>query len=316
MKLFNRDGNGATEISDVLGLISNRVDFETWSPILPLGTRDVVAIVGREPVEALAAFYESGCEPTHELPTACTIPLGYLQQAVALFTWLKIIPTLDAQHDTNGRSRRIGENEKGLTALEQYKDEANIQRLAYEATDALIEALDLGAFDFWINSKKFKQRAGLLIRNKEIFDEYYHIGSHRLFLTLLPMIREVQGGEILPILGRDLMEKLLEGDAVLTPLLYDTAARALALLTIKKAVERLPVEVLPEGIVQVNQSAPVKQRLKAEKEARNAVATALGADAKRILQQLEDAVAELRADGESADMYHAGPIAHSKGMTF
>lgn len=316
MKLFNRDGHGAEEITGTLGLISSRIDFDTWEPLLPLGVRDVVAIVGAQPVEALAQFYQAGCEPTEEFPAACTIPLGYLQQAVAFFTWLKIIPTLDAQHDTNGRSRRIGENEKGLTALEQYKDEANIQRLAYEATDALIEALDRGRFEFWTTSPKYLQRAGLIIRNKETFDEFYHIGSHRLFLTLLPMIREVQGGEIAPILGREFLTRMLEGDAVLTAKLYDHAARALALLTIKKAVERLPVEVLPEGIVQVNQSAPVKQRLKAEKEARNAVATALGSDAKRYLQLLQDAVAELMADGEPADFYHAGPIAHSKGMSF
>ena len=316
MKLFDRDGNGAKELSDVLGLISNRIDFDVWNPILPLGIRDVVAIVGREPVEALASFYESGCEPTEFTPASCTIPLGYLRQAVALFTWLKIIPTLDAQHDTNGRSRRIGENEKGLTALEQFKDEANIQRLAYEATDALIEALDHGAFAFWVNSQKYLQRTGLLIRNKETFDDYYRIGSHRLFVTLLPIIREVQGGEITPILGREYLNGLLENDATLTPLLLETASRALALLTIKKAVERLPVEVLPEGIVQVNQSAPVTQRLKAEKEARNAVATSLGNDARRYLQQLEDAVAELRADGKPVDLYHAGPIAHTKGMSF
>ena len=223
---------------------------------------------------------------------------------------------MPAQHDTNGRSRRIGENEKGLTALEQFKDEANIQRLAYEATDALIEALDHGAFAFWVNSQKYLQRTGLLIRNKETFDDYYRIGSHRLFVTLLPIIREVQGGEITPILGREYLNGLLENDATLTPLLLETASRALALLTIKKAVERLPVEVLPEGIVQVNQSAPVTQRLKAEKEARNAVATSLGNDARRYLQQLEDAVAELRADGKPVDLYHAGPIAHTKGMSF
>lgn len=316
MKLFDRDGDGAKELTSVLGLISNRVDFNLWSPILPLGIRDVAAIVGYEPVEALAQFYESGCEPTETMPAACTIPLGYLQQAVALFTWLKIIPTLDAQHDTNGRSRRIGENEKGLTALEQFKDEANIQRLAYEATDALIEALDRGGFEFWVNSAKCRQRNGLLIRSKETFDEFYQIGSHRLFVTLMPIIREVQGGEIAPILGPEFLSGLQNEDADLTKALYDTAARALALLTIKKAVERLPVEVLPEGIVQVNQSAPVKQRLKAEKEARNSVATSLGTDARRYLQQLEDAVAELRADGETVDLYHAGPIAHSKGMSF
>lgn len=312
MKLFDRDGNGGQEITFALGLISNSVDFSTWAPILPLGVRDVVAIVGREPVDELAEYYENGDYSDDSMDRA----LAYLQQSVALFTWLKIIPTLDAQHDNTGRARRIGENEKGLTALEQYKDEANILRLAYEATDALIEELDRSSFEFWIKSRKYQQRAGLLVRNKETFDEFYLIGSHRLFLTLLPMIREVQAASVAPIIGRDYMTRLLEGEEKAMSELYDTAARAIVLLTMKKAVERLPVEVLPEGIVQVNQSAPVKQKLRAEKEARNAVAASLGEDATRYLQQLEDTMAEIRAEGQPVDYYTPGPIVHSKGMTF
>lgn len=312
MKLFDRNGDGGQEICTALGLISDRVDFSKWSPILPLGLRDVMAIIGREPVEALAEYYESGDDSDPEKNMALT----YLQQSVALFTWLKIIPTLDAQHDEGGRSRRLGENEKGLTALQEFKDEENILRLAYEATDALIEELDRAAFDFWTESKKYRQRSGLIVRNKETFDEFYLIGSHRLFLTLLPMIREVQAANVAPVIGREYMDLLLKDDERATSLLYDTAARAIVLLTMKKAVERLPVEVLPEGIVQVNQSAPVKQRLRAEKEARNSVAASLGADAERYLQQLEDIMAEIRAEGAPVDFYTPGPIVHSKGMTF
>lgn len=312
MKLFDRDGNGGLEIRDALGLISDRVDFTKWSPILPLGLRDVMAIIGREPVEALAGYYESGDDSDPEKSRT----LAYLQQSVALFTWIKIIPTLDAQHDEGGRSRRLGENEKGLTALQEFKDEENILRLAYEATDALIEELDRNAFDFWTESRKYRQRSGLIVRNKETFDEFYLIGSHRLFLTLLPMIREVQAANVAPVIGREYMDLLLKGDDRAISLLYDTAARAIVLLTMKKAVERLPVEVLPEGIVQINQSAPVKQRLRAEKEARNSVAASLGEDAARYLQQLEDTMTEIRAEGQPVDFYKPGPIVHSKGMTF
>ena len=37
-----------------------------------------------------------------------------------------------------------------------------------------------------------------MIRNKAEFDRYYTIGSHRLYFTLLPLIREVQDTEIAP----------------------------------------------------------------------------------------------------------------------
>jgi len=316
MKLFNRNGEGADEIVAAVGLISNDITFEKWEPLLPLGIRDVEAIVGPETVAALSTFYEGDEEATDEIPAEASTALKYLQQAVAFFTWLKIIPTLDAQHGDAGRAARVGENEKGLTALEKFHDEENILRLAYEATDALIAELDRKEFAFWTNSRKYKMRDGLLIRSKEQFDEYYNIGSHRLFVTLLPMIREVQAAEVAPVIGRKYMTAILDGDADVTAVLMEPAARAVALLTMKKAVERLPVEVLPEGIVQVQQSQPVKSRLKAEKAAREAVAASLGTDAARYITQLQALVDELNANNTPVDRTVPGPIVHSKGMSF
>ena len=45
-KLFNKGGDGAGEIVRVLGLIDNDLDFTKWEPILPLGIRDLQAIIG------------------------------------------------------------------------------------------------------------------------------------------------------------------------------------------------------------------------------------------------------------------------------
>ena len=297
MKLFDKDGNGSAEVVAAVGMISSDITFDKWEPVLPFGIRDVAAIVGREPVEALAEFYESG-EFDFEKGTA----LKYLQQAVAFFTWLKII--------------RLGENEKGLTALQEFKDEENILRLAYEATDALVESLERFKFPFWINSHKCKLRNNCLIRTKEQFDEYYNIGSHRLFVTLLPIMREVQQAQIAPVLGDKVLGLILGGSEKETGVFGDTAARAVVLLTMQKAVERLPVEVIPEGVVQVQQSQPVKSRLKAEQSARTAVAASLGADAQRCIDRLQQLVADYNAEGMETVPYVGGPIVHSKGMSF
>lgn len=313
MKLFNRYGEGATEIVTAIGLISNDVDFSKWEPVLPLGIRDVTAIIGPEPVQALAEFYDGDFI---DGDTAMPEALAHLQQAVALFTWLKIIPTLDAQHDGTGRQRRLGENEKGLTALQEFKDERNILQMAYEAVDALIEVMDREEFEFWTGSRKYRLRKGLLIQSKEEFDEYYTIGSHRLFVTLLPIIREVQGAQVAPVLGRYMPQLLAYEDQDITDLLREPACRAVALLTMQKAIERLPVEVIPEGVVQIQQSQPVNSRLKAEQAARAAVAKSLGTDADRYIQSLQDLVAQLDAKDNTPDPSMTGPIVHSKGMTF
>lgn len=320
MKLFNLHNNGGEEITALIGLIGNDVTFDKWAPVIPLGMRDVIAIIGPEPVAALAGYYE-GEEWRDEINADADMveALTFLRQAVALFTWLKVIPTLDAQHDDAGRSRRLGENEKGLTALQEYKDEENITRMAYEAVDALVEVMDRAAFSFWTNSRKYRQRYGLIIQSREEFDEFYNIGSSRLFVTLLPIIGEVQRAEVEPVLGAKYLQGVLDrSNSIATARLRDTAARAVALLTMQKAIERLPVAVIPEGVVQVQISQPVKSYLRADQSARAQVAAALGADATRYVRQLQQIVAELDAAeaGTEVDNYLPGPITHSKGFTF
>lgn len=314
MQLFNKDNHGGEELVNAIGVISKDITFEKWAPVLPLGTRNLAAIVGRDVVNELDALYRKS-EPSGEELQAVALA----QQAVAMFTWLKILAPLDAQHGNAGRGKTLGENQHGMTALQEWEDKESIRAMAYEATDALIEVLDTAEWTWWLECTKCKQRAGLLLPSKEVFDEYYMIGSHRLFLTLLPMIAEVQAGDIAPIVTAAHMEQLLSSDGLDTEVrlkLLELARRPLALLTMKKAVERLPVEVLPEGIVQVQQQATVKQKLKAEKSAREAVAAALGADAERYLQLLQDAVSELDSDAGDVDYYLSGPTIQSKGITY
>ena len=324
MVLFNKANKGAEELVSVLGLIDSDLTFEKWAPIIPLGVRDLKAVIGDDTVKALDDFYkedtgENGENDTEEQiaeKVAKREAVRLAQQAAGMFTWLKVIPTLEAQHGNAGRGKRLGENEHGLTGAQEFKDEDNIRNMAYEAIDALVELLDDKDFDFWTNSPKKKAIEKLLIRDKETFDLYYHTGSHRLFLTLVPMIREVQEDHIIPILTRARFEKLLEGDETLTAKLMDAARRPLALLAIKKAVERLPIEILPTGIVQVQQSATVRDKVRAEKAARESVAAALAADAAAQLEKLTDRVMELEAGETPVDYHVNGPTLQTKGITF
>ena len=315
LQLFDKDGRGREELVTAIGVISNDITFDKWAPAIPLGTRNLAAIVGREVINKLDEIYRGDGVPDDNEEAA----IVRAQQAIAMFTWLKILAPLDAQHGNAGRGKVLGENQHGMSAIEQYEDRESIRAMAYEATDALIEVMDTAEWEWWTGSEKCRQRAGLLIPSKEIFDNYYIIGSHRLFLTLLPMIAEVQAGDIAPIVTVAHMSQLLGGDGLEESVrlrLLDLARRPLALLTMKKAVERLPVEVLPEGIVQVQQQATVKQKLKAEKSAREAVAASLGADAERYLQLLQDAISELDSETGEVDYYLSGPTVQSKGITY
>lgn len=178
--IFDKNNNGTSELVEALGMIDAATDFSKWKPYIPLSVRRLTAIIGPEVYDKVVEFYHS-TEPDSKTEEKYNTLLLLMQQSVALFTWIKIIPTLDAQHGNTGRQKRLGEHEKGLTAIQEYKDETNILNLAYESVDALIAYLDKENFDFWLKSEKKRAINQLLIRSKEKFDIYYTIGSHRLF---------------------------------------------------------------------------------------------------------------------------------------
>lgn len=300
-KLFNRDGLGDQELVNVLGLIDRDLEFTKWEPILPLATKELVSIVGPEPVTALDAYYREDTKTQADAGKDWDEALRLAQQAIAMFAWIKVIPTLDAQHSTAGRGKHLGENEHGMTAVQEYKDEENIRSMAYQAVDALVAEMEEKAFSWWTSSKKHQQLQTLLIRDKDTFDEFFVIGSHRLFLTLIPMIREVQDAYLVPILGYQRMSALLDGTSDLPDNILPMVQRPLALLAMKRAVERLPIEVLPDGIVQVQQVGMVRDRMKAEQQARNSVAQNLSKDAEEFLNILTNAIQTIDAEAKRID---------------
>ena len=101
-KLFNKGGDGAGEIVRVLGLIDNDLDFTKWEPILPLGIRDLQAIIGTEPIDAVDKYYREdhadvtepdGMAETLRLAVpASTVSFGFFCNAFSAA--LEILPTL------------------------------------------------------------------------------------------------------------------------------------------------------------------------------------------------------------------------------
>lgn len=318
-KLFNRDGLGDQELVNVLGLIDRDLEFTKWEPILPLATKELVSIIGPEPVTALDAYYREDTKTQADADKDWDEALRLAQQAIAMFAWIKVIPTLDAQHSTAGRGKHLGENEHGMTAVQEFKDEENIRSMAYQAVDALVAEMEEKAFSWWTSSKKHQQLQTLLIRDKDTFDEFFVIGSHRLFLTLIPMIREVQDAYLVPILGYQRMSALLDGTSDLPANILPMVQRPLALLAMKRAVERLPIEVLPDGIVQVQQVGMVRDRMKAEQQARNSVAQNLSKDAEEFLNILTNAIQTIDAEAkriDEPDYYVPQATVQKSGISF
>lgn len=309
--LFDVRRSGSEEIIDAVGLIGRGVDFEKWRPLIRFGISEVASKVGAQIVEQLCGVYSDTERDPDPVETEL---ITLLQQAVAMFTWLRVIPTLDAQHDEAGRGKRLGENEKGLTALQEYKDEENIRRMAYEATDALLRRLDAGDYPYWQTTDEYRRRGLLLIRSKAEFDRFYRLGYHLVFEMIMPIMEEVQYATVMSAVGRERFDRLvaLRDDAKL----LEAAQWPLALLTMGKAFRRLSAELLPGGVTQLQMTQPVASRLRAEKEAREGVASELEDSGRDALRRLEQFVAELDKDSDDLEIFNKKHISHSKGFSF
>ncbi|MDR2824015.1 MAG: hypothetical protein LBB41_02305 [Prevotellaceae bacterium] len=300
----------ALELRNLLGFIDKSTNFDVWRTWLQLSERDVKEIVGREVWARAEDFYNnenilvtenanfvtdtSGAVIRVNSDDTITLKLlRLLQLANALFAFVKIIPSLDAQHSNVGRKRTVGETERALTAVEAFKDEENILHLAYNALDEAILFCEENKIIEWIDSNIKKETRMLLVPSVEIFNRVYKISSVRMYYSVIQIIREVQDRFIVPIVGRERTNNILEliqldefPENQLVVLWKNYIIRPVVLKTMTLVLERFPVEALPEGLVQLNIIGNIKEKRIASEEARKNMLAALNRDADSALGSL------------------------------
>lgn len=319
--IFDKDGKGAQEVHDVIGMIDAELKFHKWKPWLSHTTRQITSVIGKDVFSKIVELYKSDTSEELDLEL-----IRKVQTSNTLFAWLKIIPTLDAQHGNTGRQKRLGESEKGLTAEEQFKDENNILTLAYESLDSLLDFLNenIKTFDFWEKSEVYKSMSGLLISDFRTFNQYYTIDSFRLFIAILPWIKESQDVNIIPVLTLQGLEQfkaaLAKKETGRTDqdkqwiALQNFIYRPLVLFSMLLAFKRLPVQAIPEGLVQVQIVGTVKERMRATESAIKQQILNLSNDADKALDILINELAKL--NDESLDSYVAKVRMVGKGLIF
>ena len=217
---------------------------------------------------------------------------------------MRLLPSLDAGHSNSGRKKIVGSEERALTAVEAYKDETNILNLGYEALEDLLSYLETNAIPEWLTSETRKSTANLLVPTLEIFNEKFKIGSARLFYTLVPMLREVQDLQVVSVIKATRVTEIIEAFAekaddrsepqkALVTLTQDYIRRPMVLATMALALQRLPVELMPEGIVQTQVVGTVKEKLVANEQTRKALIQSLERDASIGFTTLQEQIAIL-----------------------
>ena len=317
--LFNKYQDGGKELRELLGFIDANTNFDKWLTWINLSLRQITELTGTEILKQAETYYKQNSFGSHPEENEYLLVKKF-QLTNALFAYVKMIPSLDAGHGNDGRKKGIGENEKELTALEQYKDEANILNLAYEALEDLLIFLEEQRFEAWENAPVKQMLKSLVITKLSEFNEYYTLGSSRMFFTMLPMIREVQEMKVVPAVTKTRMTALLEAMKAGEPSdeqkelleILPLVRRPLVLASLALAIKRLPVEVLPDGIVQTQITGSIREKRIASKEASRAVIDSLTDDANAAFSVLQDYIAGL--EGEDMTERYVAPPSQKDGV--
>ena len=342
--IFNKSSNGSDELRDLLGFIAADSKFDKWKTWINLSVRQVTALTGTEVYAVTDAHYNSTnykyVVPADVTPTEITTPklseikewkkldelVAKFQLPNALFAYVKLLPSLDAGHSNSGRKKIVGTEERALTAVEAYKDETNILNLGYEALEDLLSYLETNAIPEWLTSETRKSTANLLVPTLEAFNEKFKIGSARLFYTLVPMLREVQELQIVPIIKATRLTEIIaalaapiapatdrtDAQKALITLTQYYIRRPMVLATMALALQRLPVELLPEGIVQTQVVGTVKEKLVANEQTRKTLIQSLERDASIGFTALQEQIAILEG-AVATERYVEAPKA-TEGM--
>lgn len=262
---FSTDSNFSREFKTALGFVDIDIPYIKIQSDLYQASLYLIDIIGQTTYNALIANYKLKPEGTeYATEPFQNIPLNQLfQYAVAIKAYSLFAPSTDLAHTANGRRMRSSEDEKTPFEWMIAKDDDNLQRRTYKAIDTLISFMDKN-FDAWKSSDTFKETHKLFIRNKEDFASAYVIDSRLLFIKLIPGLIQCQKREILPRIGVDLYNSLVDKrqhfakdpQSTSVPaiteqesVLIDYIKEATAYYALHWGLLRLQVNMFPEGIL-------------------------------------------------------------------
>lgn len=172
-----------------------------------------------------------------------------VQRPIALLATLHYFQRNDVSHEDSGRKVKLSSDGTDKIPWEWQLDRDDSIHLQayYSAVERLIRWLNESKDADWQKSDAYRNAAGLLIRSGREFDTYFPISqSERMYILLLPFLREVQIDTVSPSYGEG-FETLLE--SATSDVRY-AASKALALLTMSVALRRMPIQLIPYSVVQ------------------------------------------------------------------
>lgn len=312
--IFNKDSAGAKELKKLLGFIYKSNNFENMISFIGFAENDIRKIISDAVFNVAQAHYQGvnySIAPDTDHPEYAVLDnlVSSIQLPVALHAYRRYAVQNDLAHSDKGRSIIVTGEEKPAFEWMIDKSDKSLLDIAHEATDLLLEFLDkycdaMYAPDPakpdeqvnllpWAASSQFRLIRELFITKDGFDTEFFIGGSRRVFLAVAPFIRSVQKNEILASLGTVKYElvkaSLLEGSpSTEIETLLSKIRPALALFAMSKAVLRLSVEVLPNGIFSNFITGTINSKSAAADPLRVQVSNLLNTQALAELARLQD----------------------------
>ncbi len=325
--LFNKTLTNATAIRELktfIGFLFSSTSFSDIEMDIILSEEEIQKTIGEEIYTLADNHYNSNrFGPGATFKTADETLLdslvAHIQLPVALMAYHSYSATNDVSHEKTGRKLKIdSDNEKIPFEWMLIRDEEAILNKAYKTTDRLIAFLDkqlktdpVNAIgETWGGSTAYKLSKEALISSAELFDSIFPIEkSRRFYITILPFIlenqRKIIGATITPEILSGLKEKILDEDELTDAdvKLIELIRPPLALYSMATAVQRLAINIMPNGIFQEYFSNKFTAKVKHEFDlsVRRELIASLRDDAKQEMKHLEQHLAKLAKEAIDED---------------
>ena len=292
--IFNRDHNGAEELRDLTGNYYANNDFNKIKSDIKVATYNLCKIVGDAVYErALRAYTnqeESGTDEGQIADVAKFVEL--VQRPIAIMATLQMYRKNDVSHEDSGRKVVVASDGTDKIPWEWQldRDDAIHMEEYYQAVEQLIDYLNKTQLKEWMESEPKRLADTLLIRSGREFDKYFPIqSSERMYLLLVGFIREAQIRYIRPAYGADKWDDLLKDRSTPENEVRFAACKATALLSMSFAILRMPLQLIPGGVVRNYMSENgMRESLPASVDDVNRLASWLQQDATDWIVQMKD----------------------------
>lgn len=248
--IFNKNNKGSEELRTLTGSYYNNNNFETMISHIDLVTEEVIKIISRDVYKRAENAYQS------DNPSILDKKLvGYVQLPIAILATLRMYQRNDISHESSGRKLKIDKESESIPWEWQLDNDNKLHLDDYfKAVDRLISFLDENENEIpeWKDSDAKKATHSLFIKNADQFDEYFPIErSGRMYMLLLPFIRETERRYIKKVLGDDYKRYVTGTDLTdeEKELIKDYVCPPIPLIAISIALRRLPLGLIPFGVV-------------------------------------------------------------------